>query len=115
MAEEISPEAIMAFAVLQSKRSLQIEDVSRLFFEIRQKGLEEVEKVALRRVPGGFYSDDVEAFFGRLLAAGFATARSPITVLENGKALCKAILEKERELHPAALEKVALTLGFDPL
>lgn len=116
MAAEISPEAIMAFAILKAKRTnrpLLIEDVSKLFFEARQKGLEEVEKVALRRVPGGFYSEDVEAFFGRLLAAEYATIRSPLDVREGGLQLCQDILAKEMKDNPRALAKVAQALGFD--
>ena len=116
MAAEISPEAIMAFAILKAKESntpLLIEDVSKLFFEARQKGLEEVEKVALRRVPGGFYSEDVEAFFGRLLAADYARKRSPLEVQESGVELCRAILAKEMQGNPRALTKVAQALGFD--
>lgn len=114
MAAEISPEAIMAFAILKAPTNqLRVEDVSKLFFEARQKGLEEVERVALRRVPGGFYSEDVEAFFGRLLAADYATKRSPLTVEESGLQLCRAILAKEKESNPQALAKVAQALGFD--
>ncbi len=116
MAAEISPEAIMAFAILKAKSTnspLLIEDVSKLFFEARQKGLEEVEKVALRRVPGGFYSEDVEAFFGRLLAADYASKRSPLDVQASGVELCRAILEREAQGNPLALAKVAQALGFD--
>ena len=116
MPEEISPEAVIAFAVLDAKQSgkaLQIEDISKLFFEVRQKGLDEVEKVALQRVDGGFYSEDVEAFFGRLLATEYATARSPITVLDKGIRLCRSILESEMEAHPEPLKKVAAALGFE--
>jgi hypothetical protein len=116
MANEISPEAIMAFALLKARRSgdpVQIEGLSKLFFEIRQRGLEEVERVALRRVPGGFYSEDVEAFLGRLLAAGYARARSPVTVDDNGENLCKEILRSEMESHPDALRRVADALGFE--
>jgi hypothetical protein len=116
VAHEISPEAIIAFAVVdavRSRKKIEIADLSGLFFEIRRKGLDEVEKVALRRLPeGGYYSDDVEAFLGRLLAAGYAKARSPVDVEVSGVELCKEILQQEMESHPEALKKVAVALGF---
>jgi hypothetical protein len=114
---EISPEAIMAIAVIAADRSekeIKIEDVSRLFFEIRQRGFNEVERVALRRVPGGsYYSDDVDAFFGRLLAAGYARQRSPVRVEPAGVGLCREILNKEMESHSEALSRIAKSLGLE--
>jgi hypothetical protein len=114
---EISPEAIMAIAVIEadrSKKEIRIEDVSRLFFEISQRGLNEVERVALRKVPeGSYYSDDVDAFFGRLLAAGYATQRSPVRVAQAGVDLCKEILNKEMESHSSSLGRVAKSLGLE--
>lgn len=117
MPHEISPEAIMAFALLHAgPKPIRIEDVSKFFFEVRQKGLDDdVERVALRRVPGGFYSDDVEAFLGRLLDGPYAVARSPVELTEQGTALCWEIVQKELDAHPKELRRVAEALGFSAL
>ena len=115
MGTPVSPEAIMACAVLRAttaKQDLLIEHISDLFVQIREKGLE-VEKVALRRIPGGVYSEDVEAFVGRLLAAGYAVARSPIDVRDRGLRICKEIIKEELESSPENFPKVAKALGFD--
>jgi hypothetical protein len=106
----------MACAIVAAKRANEpvlIEKVSGLFAKLRQENIEEVGSVALRRLPHGLYSEDVEAFFGRLLAGGFATARSPLLVNDEGVQLCQELIEEESESHPEALNRVAAALGFD--
>jgi hypothetical protein len=116
MPAAISAEAVMAYAILTSTnadRPVLIEDVSSLFAKLRQEKIEEVGRVALRRIPRGLYSEDVEAFFGRLLAGGFAEARSPLNLNENGKQLCLEIINEESQSNPKAMRRVAQVLGFD--
>lgn len=106
----------MACAIIAAKRAgqpVRIEDVSSLFAKLRQERIDEVGKVALRRIPRGLYSEDVEAFFGRLLAGGFATARSPLAVNEKGLDLCRELIDEERKSSPEAFEKMAHTLHFN--
>jgi hypothetical protein len=112
----ISPEAVMAFAIIdatQAHKDVLIENVSGLFARLRQEKIEDVGRVALRRLPHGVYSEDVEAFFGRLLAGGFAEARSPLKVNDQGLQLCQELLEEESQAHAEAFKKVAQVLGFD--
>src|SRR5260370_6181367 len=116
MTGAISPEAVMGWAIIAARRNqkpILIEDVSGLFAKLRQQNIEEVGRVALRRLPHGLYSEDVEAFFGRLLAGGFAKARSPLDVNDKGVQLCQELIEEESQSHPEALKKVAQVLGFD--
>jgi len=116
MTDQLAPETIMAWAILSARDANEpvlIEKVSGLFAKLRQEKIEDVGKVALRRVPNGLYSEDVEAFFGRLLAGGFAQARSPLVVNEKGVQLCQELLDEESQSHPKALEKVGRALGFD--
>jgi hypothetical protein len=116
MSASISPETVMAYAILtnaSARRPVLIEDVSGLFATLRKQNVEEVGRVALRRIPRGLYSEDVEAFFGRLLAGGFATARSPLNLNEEGRQLCLEMIAEERQSNPEALRHVAEILGFD--
>ena len=116
MTDQLSPETVMACAILSAKRANEpvlIERISGLFAKLRQEKIEDVGRVALRRVPHGLYSEDVEAFFGRLLAGGFAQARSPLEVNDKGVALCRELIDEESESHARQLEKVAMVLGFD--
>ena len=116
MPASISPETIMAYAILtaaHARRPVLIEDVSSLFAKLRQEKIQDVGTVALRRTPRGVYSEDVEAFFGRLLAGGFAEARSPLDPNEDGKQLCLEIVDEENQSHPEALRRVAQVLGLD--
>jgi hypothetical protein len=110
----VSPQAIMAAAVLDATTKgehLEIEGVSKLFLELEKKGIG-LGEIALRKVPGGVYSDDAEAFVGRFLAAGYATARSPIKFSEEGVAICKQIVEKELVQNSANLQAALSVLGI---
>jgi hypothetical protein len=113
-AVSVSPQAIMAAAVLDATakgESLEIEGVSKLFLELEKKGIG-LGEIALRRVPGGVYSDDAEAFVGRFLAAGYATARSPITFSQEGVEICKKIVEKESSKNSVNLRAALSVLGI---
>ena len=116
MTARFSPETVMACAILtakQAKADVLIEKVSSLFAKLREEKIEEVGKVALRRLPHGLYSEDVEAFFGHLIASGFATARSPLLVNEKGLRLCQKLIGEESSSHPEEFKKVAHAIGFD--
>jgi hypothetical protein len=111
----VSPKAIMAAAVLHAKKrdtQLEIEGMSQLFLDLEQRGIG-LGHVALRKVPGGVYSADAEAFVGRFLAAGYATARSPIDFGEKGLSICRDIIRRERERNPENLQTALSALGFD--
>jgi hypothetical protein len=115
MAAAVSPEVVMAISVLRATESgdpLEIEDISKLLLELEDRGFDFGE-VALRRVPGGVYSEDVEAFVGRLLAAGYGKARSPIEFFEDGLRICRMILEDESKGNGAGLSAVASALNYD--
>jgi hypothetical protein len=106
----------MACAIVsldRKKEPIKIETISSLFVKLRQEKVCEVGGVALRKLPNGVYSEDVEAFFGRLLAGGFATARSPLIVNEKGIHLCLELIDEERKSYPEAFEKMAQTLHFN--
>jgi hypothetical protein len=112
----VSPQAIMAKAVVNAKsRSvpLKIEEISRLFFDAEEKGVN-LGQIALRKVPGGeLYSEDAEAFVGRFLAAGYATARSPIDFSDEGIEICKRIIEKESQKNADNFTAALSLLGLD--
>ena len=116
MTAAISPESVMACGIIATRnanKNIRIEDISALFYTLHQRGVEGVGRVALRRVPSGFYSEDVEAFFGRLLAGGFAEAFSPLKVGDEGIRLCMEMVNEEMQSHPEAFRQVAEVLGFD--
>lgn len=96
-ASSVSPQVIMAEAVLDATkkgRTLEVEEMSKLFLDLKKKGIA-LGEIALRKVPGGVYSEDAEAFVGRFLAAGYAEARSPIKFLDRGLEICREIVQKE--------------------
>src|SRR5258708_19500582 len=102
MTTVLSPETVMACAIITAKHTNEpvlIDKVSGLFAKLRQENIEEVGKVALRRRPHGLYSEDVEAFFGRLLAAVVSETFKPPEVKSKGsKSLPKPITDETQ--HP---------------
>jgi hypothetical protein len=73
-----------------------VRDVSDIFFRLKQRGVR-FRDIALRKIPGGFYSEDVEGFVGQLLSMGYASERSPIKLTETGKAFCGKIVQEEKD------------------
>jgi hypothetical protein len=72
-----------------------VRDVSDIFFRLKQRGVR-LKDIALRKIPGGFYSEDVEGFVGELLSMGYASERSPIKLTEDGKQFCGKIVREEK-------------------
>jgi hypothetical protein len=112
----IFPETVMAMAVLDASekhRGLQVEDISSLFVGLESKSGVRVREVALRSVPDGYYSEDVESFVGRFLAAGYAKARSPIKFEEPGLRVCREIIRKALGKNPEGVRSLATALHYD--
>jgi len=99
--------AIMAAS---SKHSASIEEISSLLFRLKERGIE-LGEISLRRVPGGFYSEDVETLLGHYLAAGYATHLSPVTLTPQGKEVLSGIISGERTENQAAIEQIEAVLG----
>ena len=109
----IRQEAIMAAAViraLSTSDQSSVEDISSLLFKLKNAGVE-LGDIALRRVPGGFYSEDIEALIGHYLAAGYATQFSPVKLTETGRQLLTDIINAEREENPSAVLQIEAVLG----
>ena len=103
--------AIMTASPEQSSADLpSIEYISSLLFRLKERGIE-LGEIALRRVPGGFYSEDIEALVGHYLAAGYATQLSPVKLTDRGRQLLAEIIAEERKENPSALERIESILG----
>jgi hypothetical protein len=72
-----------------------VRDVSDIFFELKQRGFR-FKDLGLRKIPGGYYSEDVETFVGQLLSMGYAEKRSPIKLTKEGEKFCNEIEGAER-------------------
>jgi len=113
--EMLFPETVMAMAVLDASavgKGLRIEDISGLFVHLEGANVK-VRDVALRSVPDGFYSEDVESFVGRFLAAGYAKARSPIRFYDSGLRVCREMVRKALRENANEVKKVAAVLRYD--
>jgi hypothetical protein len=101
---------VRAAAQRRSAEWPYIRDISRLLFELRQKGFR-FRDLGLRRIPDGYYSEDVETFVGQLLSMGYATQRSPIMLEEKGKELCDEILKEQGEKNSEQLHRLEAALS----
>jgi hypothetical protein len=107
--------ALFLLDALGRKKSLGIEEVSAKVLEGREKGLP-INEVAMRSVPGGVYSEDVEAFYGRLFSAGYAVSREGnILLLHEGRLICRKLVAAwaEKDIH--TLRAAVLLFEIDPL
>jgi hypothetical protein len=99
--------AALVTALSASGRS-SVEDISSLLFKLKNAGVD-LGDIALRRVPGGFYSEDVEALIGRYVAAGYADYAEEVSLIiltDKGRQLLAEIVGDEREENPSALQQV---------
>jgi len=82
-------------------------DISDTLFALDQVGLR-FKDLGFRKIPGGYYSEDVEGFVGRLLSVGYATERSPIRLTESGRAFCERIVAAETDKEEVARVRKAV-------
>ncbi|HME01263.1 MAG TPA: hypothetical protein VKM93_28610 [Terriglobia bacterium] len=78
-----------------------VRDISGILFTLKQRGFR-FRDLGLRKIPGGFYSEDVENFVGQMLSMGYATQRSPIRVGKEGERFCHSIVEAEKNREELA-------------
>ncbi len=112
-ATSIKQEVIMAAALLtalSASPESSVEDVSSLLFKLKKAGVQ-LGDIGLRRVPGGFYSEDIEALIGHYLAAGYASQTSPVKLTAKGRQLLSEIIGSERNDNPQAVEQIEAVLG----
>lgn len=117
----IPPELMLAAAIVSTspqddawEHLPSIEDISLVLFRLKNSGIP-LGDIALRRVPEGFYSEDIEAFIGDYLAAGYATQRSPVKLTERGRQALAEIISEERRENTSAVEKLEAVLGKLPV
>jgi hypothetical protein len=76
-------------------------DISDALFALVNRGFR-FKDLGLRKIPGGYYSEDVEDFVGRLLSMGYATQRSPIRLTRPGMDFCERIIQAEQDQKEVA-------------
>jgi hypothetical protein len=87
-----------------------VEDISSLLFKLKNAGVE-LGDISLRKVPGGFYSEDIAVLIRRYLAAGYAEQMSLIRLTGKGRQLLAEIIGDAREENPSALQQIEAVLG----
>ena len=113
----LSVEVISAVAVLRAdmqKRFLTISDISQLFVELEKAGID-VSDVALRRVPGGVYSEDVEIWLAHFCDGDFGHFGPGriIQLFDKGRRICREIVAEEHERKPELLMRILGVLKFN--
>jgi len=76
--------AVRAAYRAKGEKPTRIEDISRNLFSLSQSGIN-LGEISLKRVPGGFYSEDVEILVGHFLDANFAIRRSPVQLTRKAR------------------------------
>lgn len=113
----IRRETLLAAAVKAAHRQsaerekpLRIEDISLNLFNLSQSGIN-LGEISLKRIPGGFYSEDIEILVGHFLDANFATRRSPVQLTKEGENVLNSIIHQEKKKNPEGLRKIEAILG----
>lgn len=109
----VKHDALLAVAILAAFRGqseAEIEEISQKLYTLRSSGVD-IGGIDLRRVPGGFYSEDLEILIGHYLDSDFAEQRNPVKLKAQGFKLLHEIVEEERKENPAGLKQIEEVLG----
>jgi hypothetical protein len=119
MPEKVMYQAVIAMALLKAharKEPQSIEGISGLFINPSIEALTKDSCFALRRVPGGVYSEDVDGFISRWCAYNYAGeyrgSTGPVKLMVDGLRTCFAILCEEARDNLSGVEALAAALDF---
>lgn len=98
--------ATLLYAAAKNRINGEVEDLSKELKELEeQKELEkELKKIKNAKVPGGYYSDDLDEYISDFLIAGLATKRSPIELNSEGIIECKNLIESAKKIYGDKME-----------
>jgi hypothetical protein len=106
-------EKVIALILLDpSSVNTNVTALSQKLMQLEEHGLN-LEFVAMRRSPDGFYSEDVDSYLSYLLIYDYISERSSIRLTEKGRKFLKEIVRKANEKYPEALKQVAKILNID--
>ncbi len=104
----VKQDALLASAILETFRrqnEAEIEDISRFLYALRNAKID-IGEIDLRRIPGGFYSEDLEILMSHYLDAGFVGQQSPLKLNPEGIKFLNEIVEEERNNNREGMERV---------
>jgi hypothetical protein len=113
----VKQDTLLAYAILSAVQPQsetptlpEIEDISGVLYSLRSSGID-IGDIDLRRIPGGFYSEDLEILIGHYVDSNFAEQRSPVKLRPEGLKLLQEIVEEERKENPEGLKQIEKVLG----
>lgn len=91
-----------------------IEKISGILVSLCDKG-KRFHNLGLSKVPGGFYSEYIEAYVQNLIGDGYASGRTPIVLTREGEKLLKFLVNyssSEYSRIKREFEEIAEMLGI---
>lgn len=97
--------------VLLSAEEESIENLSEKLIELQKNGID-ISPVKVRRVAGGYYSEDLDRMISSFVITGVAKQRSPFTLIGKGRERCKHYFLEAKKVDKARMEQVSKVLGI---
>lgn len=98
--------ATLLYAAAKNIIKGEVEDLSKELKKL--EGHEEIEKelkkIKNAKVPGGYYSDELDQYISNFLIAGLATKRSPIELNSEGIIECKNLIKSAKKIYGDKME-----------
>lgn len=90
-----------------------IEVLSGELIGLKEKGIN-ISAVSIKNVPDGYYSEDIEMLVGDLLMCGYAKQGDVFKLTEEGKDICKRLINEELENDKTrrVMEEMLILLGI---
>jgi len=110
----LKPQELMAM-VLLAERTMDVPGLSQRIAEALNRGIK-VEPILIKRVPGGYWSEDAALFirllFGTRLTDKKRSSLVKITLSEEGVEFCRQLVLEAYQRDPKMVEKAAKELGL---
>jgi hypothetical protein len=107
---KVRPAEVMA-SIIYSAPNADIKQLSKKIIELKEQGIR--PDLAIRRIPGGYYSEDLDQYISLLLAFGDAIKRSPLQLTEKGRENIKKIIKDAYKREPEEMQKILSVLKLD--
>ncbi len=99
MNPEIVISVVLTKSIQKGGNYATVKGVSNILKKIKDE-FDDIEGIYFKRIPGGFYSDNVEEFVGHLLLWDFAKQDSPIILTEEGEELLRENVAIAKKTDP---------------
>jgi hypothetical protein len=98
-------------SIIYSTPNGDIKQLSQKVIELKEKGIE--PDLAIRKIPGGYYSEDIAQYISLLCSYGYVKSLSPLKLTAIGKKNIRKVIEDAYNREPKEMQKILSALKLN--